>query len=159
MSKKRSIRLTIFYWLITVTVVTWCFTMLYVHSWNVTWAGKNKEEERASKEETALRAKVAMLVEMDAPDDEIVETRVKLARRYLQNGKHMYARDALDDADILLEQSKSGDTQSILLKRAQLQRLAAIPFRDIGFFNEGYPRFQRALDLLEKAQPRRQHFH
>lgn len=152
MIPKRDIRRTIFYWLMTVTVVTWCFTMLYIHSWNVTWAGKNGDEEVARKEELALREKANMLTEMEAPDKEIVEARINLAKRLLQNGKHMLARDAFDDADGVLAKSKSQDSQATLLKRAELQRLAAIPFRDSSFFEFGYPRFARAGELLDKAE-------
>jgi hypothetical protein len=73
-------KVTVFYWLISITLVAWCFAMLYIYSWRSSWAGKIVLEETVKKEERALRDKVRILEEMAAPDHDIVEARIALAK-------------------------------------------------------------------------------
>ncbi len=127
--------------------------MLYIHSWKYNWAGKTGVEATAKKEEKALRAKIQILEEMDAPEDDILSERIKLSNRLLQSEKYMEARDVLSDGEVRLLKNKAAEdaSQSLLLKRVELNRLAAIAYRQALFYPAAAEKYERATKLLAAA--------
>jgi hypothetical protein len=143
-------KVTVFYWLISITLVAWCFAMLYIYSWRSSWAGKIVLEETVKKEERALRDKVRILEEMAAPDHDIVEARIALAKVLFSAGDYNGARYIVDEADARLESSKIGDDQDVLAERVVLNKLAALSFRESGLYPFAQERYEKIAKLLSQ---------
>jgi len=146
----------VFYWLITMTVLSWSFAMLYIYSWKNSWAGKTGVELAAKTEEKELRARIQALEEMEAPDADILDLRVKLAQRLMQSDKQLEARDVLTDGEarLLKQKSPEGSALSTLLRRAELNRLAAIACRQAGLYKFAAEKYDLATKLLAGADNR-----
>ncbi len=127
--------------------------MLYIYSWKYNWAGKTGEEATAKREEKALRANIQALEEMDAPEDDILNARIKLSNRLLQSEKYMEARDVLCDGEVrLIKQAAVNDaSQSLLLKRVELQRLTAIAHRQALNYPAAAEKYEQAAKVLSTA--------
>ena len=145
-------RVAVFYWLISVTLVSWCFAMLYIYSWRSSWAGKIELEQTAKKEETALRDKIRILEEMDAPDHDIVEARIGLAKLLFFLGDYNGGRYTVDDADARLTSSKlAADKETELAERVRLHKFAALSCRESGLYQFAQDRYDKISKLLEQA--------
>ncbi len=150
--KRTNRRVTVFYWLISITLVSWCFAMLYIYSWRSTWAGKVVLEETIRKEEHSLRQRIAILEEMAAPDRDLAEARMNLAKVLLQSGEYNDARYALDAAEGQLIANKSAsEMQSVLLERLMINKLAAIVCRDSGLYQFAQDRYDKIDKLMALA--------
>ncbi len=145
-------RVTVFYWLISVTLVSWCFAMLYIYSWRSSWAGKIELEQTAKKEEAALRDKIRILEEMDAPDHEIVEARIGLTKLLFFLGDYNGGRYTIDDADARLTSGKlAADKDTELAERVRLHKFAALSCRESGLYQFAQDRYNKISKLLEQA--------
>ncbi len=145
-------RVTVFYWLISVTLVSWCFAMLYIYSWRSSWAGKIELEQTAKKEEAALRDKIRILEEMDAPDHEIVEARIGLTKLLFFLGDYNGGRYTIDDAAARLTSGKlAADKDTELAERVRLHKFAALSCRESGLYQFAQDRYNKISKLLEQA--------
>lgn len=150
--KTKTRRVTVFYWLISITLVSWCFAMLYIYSWRSSWAGKIEPEQSAKREESALRDKIRILEEMDAPDHDIVEARISLAKLLFFLGDFNGGRYAVDDADSRLTSSKVAlDKEAQLVQRVRLNKLAAVSCRDTGLYKFAQDRYDKIAKLLDQT--------
>lgn len=133
--------------------------MLYIYSWRSSWAGKVVLDETIRKEERLSREKIRILEEMGAPDHDIVEARIGLAKVLMQSGPSHYndARYCLDDADAHLTNNKSGaDLQDVLADRVTLNKLYASICRDSNLYEFASERYEKTAKLLAQAKPNRQ---
>ncbi|MFA6212005.1 MAG: hypothetical protein WCT03_17440 [Candidatus Obscuribacterales bacterium] len=152
--KRKIRRVTVFYWLISITVVSWCFAMLYIYSWRSSWAGKVVLDEVIRKEEREQRTKISILEEMGAPDNDITEARVNLAKMLLQLGEYNSARFTLDDAERRITDNKSPDEpQTVLLERIKLNKFAALICRDSGLYQFAQDRYDKIDKLMAAVKP------
>lgn len=151
MTKPKIRKVTVFYWLISITLVSWCFAMLYIYSWRSSWAGKIVLEETVKKEERAWRDKIRILEEMAAPDHDIVEARVGLAKALFAAGDYNGARYTVDDADARLDSNKAVNRLNNLAARVKLNKLAAVSCRESGLYQFAQDRYDKIAKLLEQA--------
>lgn len=151
--KRKIRRVTVFYWLISITLVSWCFAMLYIYSWRSSWAGKVVLEETIRKEERSLRQRIAILEEMAAPDRELAEARINLAKVLMQSGEYNNARYALDEAEgRLIVNKTTSELQSVLLERLMINKLAAVVCRDSGLYQFAQDRYEKIDKLMAPAK-------
>ena len=130
--------------------------MLYIYSWRSSWAGKIVLEETVKKEERALRDKIRILEEMAAPDHDIVEARIALAKVLFSAGDYNGARYTVDDADARLDRIKPGDRQEVLAEdvlaeRVVLNKLAALSFRESGLYQFAQDRYDKIAKFLSQS--------
>ncbi len=157
MLKTKIRKVTVFYWLISVTLVSWCFAMLYIYSWRSSWAGKVVLEETVKKEERALRDKIRILEEMAAPDHDIVAARIRLAKVLFAAGDFNGARYTVDDADARLDSNKALSARpDVLNERVMLNKLAALSLRECGHYQFAQDRYDKIAKLLGQADASKQ---
>lgn len=127
--------------------------MLYIYSWRSSWAGKIETEQTAKKEENALRDKIRILEEMAAPDYDIVEARIALAKVLFSTGDYSGARYTVDDADARLDSIKaSSDRPNVLADRVMLNKLAALSCREAGLYQFAQDRYDKIAKLLDQQK-------
>lgn len=128
--------------------------MLYIYSWRSSWAGKVVVDEVIRKEEREQRAKISILEEMGAPDTDITEARVTLAKMLMQLGDFNSARFTLDDAERRIADNKNpSDPQAVLVDRVKLNKLAAIICRDSNLYQFAQDRYDKIDKLIASAKP------
>lgn len=129
--------------------MAWFLAFLYVHSWGNNWVREDGAFEAARAEQLKLEAELKQLEEMSAPDTEIYEKHLQLARRLLESGNFVVAKDELERTDRFLAKTPYlSDNHWRLLSRLNVTCMIAAAYRDFAFFDDSRKTYERAEKLL-----------
>jgi len=139
----------ILYWILAISLVSWSWTTLYVHSFSNLWGGQNRMAIKAGEDRARAQKALTEMEKHGAPAEQIYNQRMSLSLQLDEAKNFVEARKVLDaESDALI---KLPESEENFLRRARVEDQVAHIYIDEGLCGEARNSFNRAADLVRQV--------